>query len=70
MGLIMSSKEAIVEISKDGPYIVKNITALVNSKDEHLKVQPVMALCRCGESGNKPFCDGSHIKAGFKDEKN
>ena len=28
----------------------------------------VIGLCRCGQSQNKPFCDGSHARTGFQDE--
>jgi CDGSH-type Zn-finger protein len=43
--------------------IVKN---LQNSMDEPLSSLRGMALCRCGASKNKPFCDGSHRNIDFK----
>ena len=33
---------------------------------DELTDRATYALCRCGESSNKPFCDGAHIKAGFE----
>jgi CDGSH-type Zn-finger protein len=47
-------KEVIIEASENGPYLVKI------GKDVHT------ALCRCGASKNKPYCDGTHATIGFK----
>ncbi|MBV8343566.1 MAG: CDGSH iron-sulfur domain-containing protein [Candidatus Eremiobacteraeota bacterium] len=49
----------------DGPYIVRNLRKLTNSKGETLRVRPVVALCRCGGSNLKPYCDGTHARIGF-----
>jgi CDGSH-type Zn-finger protein len=47
------------------PKVVEN---LQNSKGESLSVIRGVALCRCGASNNKPFCDGTHSKIGFSSE--
>jgi CDGSH-type Zn-finger protein len=56
-----------VQMLKNGPYLVKGEIEL---KDADGKVIPVesqpCALCRCGQSNNKPFCDGMHVKVGFE----
>ena len=56
-----------IECAKNGPYLVKNLDRLENSKGDTLATKPVTALCRCGRSANKPFCDGTHTKIGFSD---
>jgi CDGSH-type Zn-finger protein len=56
-----------VTCAPNGPYMVRGLTDLRNSKGETLAVKPVMALCRCGGSASKPFCDGSHKTNGFSD---
>ena len=51
---------------KDGPLHVKgNLTILAGSGVERWRGAETW-LCRCGESKNKPFCDGTHKKVGFK----
>ena len=52
-----------------GPYIVRNLQKLSNSKGETLPVRPIVALCRCGGSNIKPYCDGTHARLGFSSEK-
>jgi CDGSH-type Zn-finger protein/truncated hemoglobin YjbI len=52
-----------------GPYLVTNAETLRNWLGELLPARPQMALCRCGESANKPFCDGTHARIGFTAQK-
>jgi len=59
----------LVECTPNGPYIVKNLEKFQNSKNENIPVENTIALCRCGSSNKKPFCDGSHAKIGFSDTK-
>ncbi len=61
--------KAIIEPGKNGPYLVKDLKILKNSKGELLEARPMMALCRCGGSSNKPFCDGTHARIGFSGDK-
>jgi CDGSH-type Zn-finger protein len=54
---------------RNGPYLVSNVPLLTNSRGETLPARPEMALCRCGQSRMKPFCDGSHADANFTSAK-
>lgn len=56
----------MIELSENGPYVVKNLSTVRNSKGENLPTKDVVALCRCGGSSNKPFCDGTHAKIEFR----
>ncbi|MGH7884661.1 MAG: CDGSH iron-sulfur domain-containing protein [Thermodesulfobacteriota bacterium] len=55
-----------INVLEDGPFIVDNLPKLLNSKGNEIEIDEKIALCRCGASSNKPFCDGSHKKDGFK----
>jgi CDGSH-type Zn-finger protein len=59
-----------VTVTANGPLAVKGLKEINNSKGQSLPVQETVYLCRCGHSANKPFCDGSHKKMNFIDEKN
>jgi CDGSH-type Zn-finger protein len=55
-----------VALSRDGPLLLKGAIEVVTGTGRTVARLPDAALCRCGHSGNKPFCDGSHRGAGFK----
>jgi len=51
----------------DGPYLVKGPVKLVDASGNEFRVEgKTIALCRCGSSSTKPFCDGTHVNIGFK----
>ena len=56
-----------VEVMKNGPLMVYGNLLVKDGKGNEVKKNKVTAFCRCGASANKPFCDGAHIKIGFKD---
>lgn len=55
-----------VEVMPGGPLMVYGNLTIKKADGAELKKNKVTAFCRCGQSANKPFCDGSHIKAGFE----
>lgn len=62
----MDKKEKpVIRVLNDGPFIVENLDVLRNSKGVFIETGSVISLCRCGESENKPFCDGKHLHTGF-----
>ena len=56
-----------VLVSGNGPYYVRGDLRIEGAPDDMPGVRFRAALCRCGESKRKPFCDNSHVAAGFKD---
>ena len=55
---------------ENGPYIVEGTDAVVRYTDgKQYPIEGKAALCRCGASKNKPFCDGAHSNSGFTSAK-
>lgn len=61
------SERPTIDCKPNGPYLVKNLENLTGPDGGRLDTKPVTALCRCGGSANKPFCDGTHRTNGFSD---
>ena len=55
-----------IMLANNGPLYVSGELTVDGAKDDMPGAQFRVALCRCGDSKNKPFCDGSHKPAGFK----
>ena len=62
-------RSPMVTVTKDGPYVVTGGIELVGQAMGEGASAEHYALCRCGGSKNKPFCDGTHWHIGFSDDK-
>jgi CDGSH-type Zn-finger protein len=58
---------AAVGVIDDGPLWVTGGVPVTTSDGRRLETRNRVTLCRCGQSENKPLCDGSHKNAGFED---
>jgi len=55
-----------IRIVPDGPMLVNGAFEFTDKDGNVSQVEKNTAFCRCGGSENKPFCDGTHKKIGFK----
>lgn len=61
------NREPRVTVARNGPYHVTGGIDLAGAKWAEGASKEHYALCRCGASANKPFCDGTHLKVKFRD---
>ena len=62
IGLVQDTAKGV-----SGPLWVRGGVEVISADASAYEVHNRVALCRCGASENKPFCDGSHVSAGFSD---
>ncbi len=61
------AQRATITVDADGPLYVRGDVEVVGTDREVMLREPRVAFCRCGASKVKPFCDGCHSEAGFRD---
>ena len=62
----MSDAPVTITPLENGPYLVRGSVVVRDADGNEYRIErETIALCRCGGSTNKPFCDGTHSKIGF-----
>lgn len=60
--------DVTIRLRDSGPLVVEGPITLIDAEGNRFEIdsgKPAVALCRCGQSKNRPFCDGSHRDCGF-----
>ena len=63
----MEERNARFKIHDGGPLEITGFFRVANAEGKIIEKEGPVFLCRCGESGNKPYCDGSHKRNGFSE---
>jgi CDGSH-type Zn-finger protein len=58
--------EVTIQVLRNGPYIVSGSVNVLDAGGKKVETTEKFALCRCGASSKKPFCDGTHSRIGFQ----
>jgi hypothetical protein len=59
------AEEISIKVNKGGPYLITGNVKIIDKDGTEKVKEGTVALCRCGESQNKPYCDGSHRNKEF-----
>jgi CDGSH-type Zn-finger protein len=59
--------DVTIQVMPNGPYKVRGLTSLLDGEGAEIDLagRETVALCRCGHSKNKPFCDATHREIGW-----
>jgi CDGSH-type Zn-finger protein len=64
------SEPLVIRCRENGPLVIQGPVKVVDHLGNEFVIpatgKAAIALCRCGQSKNKPFCDGSHRECGFQ----
>ncbi len=66
----LEQEEGPLKVSprKNGPNIINGNVEILSDSGKHIEQRAKLAMCRCGHSKNKPFCDGAHKEIDFEAE--
>jgi len=61
--------DVTIRCRANGPYLVEGPVTITDHNGNPFPInpdKPAVALCRCGQSARRPFCDGTHNRVGFQ----
>jgi CDGSH-type Zn-finger protein/truncated hemoglobin YjbI len=69
LSALLAGLPPTIQSAPNGPYLLTNVSNVTDWLGVSLDPTPQAALCRCGQSTIKPWCDGSHAQVGWDDAK-